>query len=65
MRSLWRFFAGDENPEHMTNSSNCGVYDVNTLANYDPDILPFLHAVYGNRFERDDSGEFRQLRADE
>ena len=63
--SGWRFFAGDEDPEYMANNEHHGVYDVNTLVNYDPDILPFLDAAYGSRFERNEAGEFRQLRADE
>jgi hypothetical protein len=50
--SGWRFFAGDEDNTYMRNNQNHGVYDVNTVVNYDPDIFPFLDAAEGSRFER-------------
>jgi hypothetical protein len=50
--SGWRFFAGDEDASYMANSQRHGVYDVNTIVNYDPDILPFLDAAVGSRFQR-------------
>ena len=40
--SGWRFFAGDETPEYMDDDSNIDMYAVNTIANYDPDVIPFL-----------------------
>jgi hypothetical protein len=58
--SGWRFFAGDEDASYMANSQRHGVYDVNTIVNYDPDILPFLDAMVGSRFERV-GGTFRLL----
>lgn len=63
--SGWRLFAGDEDAEYMANNERHGVYDVNTLVNYDPDILPFLDAAYGSRFERDVDGKFWPLRVGE
>lgn len=56
--SGWRFFAGDESPAYMANNENHGVYDVNTIVNYDPDILPLIDADVGSRYERDDDGTF-------
>ncbi len=50
--SGWRFLAGCESDEFMDNPKNHGVYDVNTIANYDPDIIPFLDAPVGTAFER-------------
>jgi len=38
--------------------ANIGVYDVNTIANYDRDIIPLLDAPPGSAFERDDDGSF-------
>jgi hypothetical protein len=38
--SGWRFFAGSETDEYVENPENNGIYDVNTIANYDPDIIP-------------------------
>jgi hypothetical protein len=63
--SGWRFFAGDEDANYMRNNDRHGVYDVNTIANYDPDILPLLKSDFGSRFERDALGNFRLLRPDE
>ncbi len=57
--SGWRFMCGDENAEYMDNPDNHGVYDVNTLVNYDSDILPYLDAPVGSRFSRDN--ESRKL----
>ena len=35
------------------------LYDVNTIANYDPEIIPFLDSPPGSAFERDaQTGEF-------
>lgn len=50
--SGWRFLSGLESDEYMDDASNHGVYDVNTIANYDPGILPFLDAPIGSAFER-------------
>jgi hypothetical protein len=57
--SGWRFMAGFESDEYMNNPENHAVYDVNTIANYDPDIIPFLDAPTSSAFERvDGSGPF-------
>src|SRR5262245_56911016 len=64
MDSGWRFFAGDEDAAYMADKAHHGVYDVNTIANYDPDILPFLQAAVGARFERMSGGSFRLLGPD-
>ena len=52
--SGWRFFSGLEDDEYMANNANHGVYDVNTIANYDPSIISYLDAKIGSSFERDD-----------
>lgn len=52
--SGWRFVAGDESDEYMDNPENLGVYDVNTLANYDPSILDHLKSPVGSAFARED-----------
>lgn len=57
--SGWRFFAGDEDSRYINNISNHGVYDVNTICNYDINIIPFLDAPAGNAFEKDlETGKF-------
>jgi len=63
--SGWRFFAGDESHGYMADTQRHGVYDVNTIVNYDPDILPLLDSDAGSRFERAANGAFRRLRDDE
>jgi hypothetical protein len=50
--SGWRFLSGDESDEYMNDPDNLAIYDVNTIANYDPDIIPFLNAPIGSAFER-------------
>jgi hypothetical protein len=54
--SGWRFLAGDESQEYADNPDNWALYDVNTIANYDPDITAILESPVGSAFERDDSG---------
>jgi len=41
--------------------ANVGLHDVNTIANYDPDVIPLLDAPPGSAFERDDDGQFVQI----
>ena len=50
--SGWRFMSGHESDEYMDDPDNHGVYDVNTIANCDGDIVPFLDAPIGSAFER-------------
>lgn len=57
--SGWTFFSGDETQEYTDNPDNISIYDVNTIANYDPDVIPFLDAPFGSAFGRDPkSGRF-------
>ena len=50
--SGWRFFAGIETPEYFEDLSHTAVYDVNTVVNYDPSVIPYLEAPIGSAFER-------------
>ena len=52
--SGWRFFAAADSDEYVNNPKNVGIYDVNTLANYDGDIIPHLDSPFGSVFERDE-----------
>jgi hypothetical protein len=57
--SGWRFMSGLESQAYMDNADNLALYDVNTIANYDSDIIPFLDAPIGSAFERENgSGRF-------
>ena len=55
--SGWRFFSGSESQEYVDESNNTMIYDVNTIANYSPDIVPLLSAPVGWVFERDNGGQ--------
>ncbi|MCD2164073.1 DUF2185 domain-containing protein [Comamonas koreensis] len=55
--SGWRFTAGDENQAYMSERTNHQVYDVNTIANYSPDIIEFLDAPPRSAFERNAAGQ--------
>jgi hypothetical protein len=51
--SGWTFLAGTESQAYLDDPSNLGMYDVNTIANYDRDVIPFLDARVGSAFARD------------
>jgi hypothetical protein len=61
MDSGWRFLAGDETEAYMDDANNHGIYDVNTIANYDPEIIPHLDADIGSKFERRNGGPLRSI----
>lgn len=51
--SGWRFLAGDETDEYLDDQWNSGIYSVNTICNYDTDIMQFLKYTKGTSFARD------------
>ena len=57
--SGWRFTAGDESDSYMDDPGRSGIYHLNTLCNYDPDIIPLLDSEPGTAWCRDQSGVFR------
>lgn len=57
--SGWRFFQGEETEEYVNDIKNSGIYDLNTICNYDPSIIPFLKSPYGVAYYRDKMGTFR------
>lgn len=58
--SGWRFFSGTEDQDYVDDSNNSEVYDVNTIANYDRDIIPYLDSHIGCELERiGESNEFK------
>jgi hypothetical protein len=59
--SGWRFTSGNETEAFLNEADNHGVYDVNTIANYDPEIIPHLDAPAGSAFERDEEGRFVEV----
>lgn len=50
--SGWVFLSGTENDDYMNDARYHDIYDVNTIANYDPSIAPFLDAPVGSVFEK-------------
>lgn len=56
--SGWRFMAGNEDDEYMNNVDNHHIFAINTICNYDPDIIPYLHSKIGSTYIRVDSKRF-------
>jgi len=54
--SGWRFLAGDETENYLDEPGNSGVYNVNTIANYDRAVLAVVDAPAGTAFERSEDG---------
>lgn len=54
--SGWCFLAGDESEDYMNNPDNHAIFDVNTIANYDREIIRLLGAPVGSAFIRTSSG---------
>jgi hypothetical protein len=50
--SGWRFLSGTETDEYMNDPNNSGLFDVNTIANYDTDVIEYLDAPIGAAFVR-------------
>lgn len=51
--SGWRFCSAiDEDEAYMEDPNNIGLFDVNTIANYDRSILPYLLSPVGSAFEK-------------
>ncbi len=44
----------------MNNPANHHVFAINTICNYDPDILPYLDAPIGTAYIRISEHEFRE-----
>ncbi|WP_334188160.1 DUF2185 domain-containing protein [Noviherbaspirillum sp.] len=52
MDSGWRFMSGYEDEIYMDDSRNHSIYEVNTIANYDPTIISFLDSPVGSVYEK-------------
>jgi hypothetical protein len=55
--SGWHFFSGEESQEYADEPGNFAIYDVNTIANYDPSIIAYLDAPMGSAFGRGEDGK--------
>lgn len=59
--SGWCFMSGRETQEYMDNPDNHAIYDVNTIANYDSDIIKYLSYPIGSAFERNADGQLVKI----
>ena len=50
--SGWRFMSGSESQEYADDPDNWAIYEVNTVANYDESIIPYLELKPGVILER-------------
>jgi hypothetical protein len=57
----WVFMAGCETQEYMDNAENSAIYDTNTIANYDSDIVTFIELPEGSQCERNSQGTLVQV----
>lgn len=56
--SGWVFYEGSEDQAYCEDSGHFGLYELNTVVNYDPDIIPLLDAPFGTAFFRGEDGKF-------
>lgn len=56
--SGWRFMQGEESDEYNSDASNVNVFAINTICNYDPDIIPYLNLPIGTVLIRISEHEF-------
>ena len=60
--SGWRFLSGTEDEDYLDDTNNSMVFEVNTVANYDEAIIPYLKSKIGTELERvEGSDEFRAI----
>lgn len=50
--SGWRFMAGDETQEYADEADNWAIYSLNTIANFDNAVIPYLDENVGADLER-------------
>lgn len=54
----WRFFSGTEDQDYVDNPENTCIFNTNTIANYDPAIIPYLELPIGTELERNRDNTF-------
>ena len=59
--SGWRFYGGGETQEYIDDPNNTSLFEVNTIANYDPEIIPFLTYPTGSEIERNSEGKLEVI----
>ena len=58
--SGWSFFQGDEDEAYSEDETNFHVLSLNTVCNYDPQIIPYLHRPVGSQLIRVKYGRFAE-----
>ena len=58
--SGWRFMAGNEDEEYMENPDNFNIFAINTICNYDSDIIPYLQSEIETSYIRVDDKKFEK-----
>ncbi|MBQ5317711.1 MAG: DUF2185 domain-containing protein [Oscillospiraceae bacterium] len=56
--SGWCVLAGNEDDDYMNNADNHHPFALNTICNYDPDIIPYLDSPVGTAYIRVSSDKF-------
>ncbi len=56
--SGWRLFTGVESEEYLSNSRYNGIYDLNTVVNYCPEVIPLLDSPPYSAFRKTDDGQW-------
>ena len=56
--SGWRFMAGNEDDEYINNPNNHHIFAINTICNYDKDIIPYLKSKVGSAYIRTNNKDF-------
>lgn len=56
--SGWHFFKGDESDEYSNDPNHFHIFALNTVCNYDQDIIPYLNLPVGTHLIRTDNGKF-------
>jgi hypothetical protein len=57
--SGWQFLAGTETQDYLADLDNVAMYRLNTVANFDPAVVPYLDFPTGTDLERlEGSDEF-------
>ena len=59
--SGWVFYGGGETQEYLDDPKNVSIFEVNTIANYDPDIIEFLTYPPGTEIERSPNGKLEVI----
>ena len=56
--SGWRFLAGNEDDDYINNPDHLHLFAINTICNYDEDIIPYLKSQIGCAYIRTDRDKF-------